>query len=112
MLVALGFVTGVAEVSCGYERGSDVKGDDAEGVAELDVWVLRAETKIDMFFLPYVFLMVAIFNLAFGTEIALNDLKFILRNPLPLFTAAVCQFIILPPVSTCSIPHSTELLTN
>merc|ERR550532_93466 len=65
---------------------------------EVPITVLRKEKLIDTFFVPYVFTMVFILNLAFGTNIALGDLRFIIRSPLPLVTAAVCQFGLLPPL--------------
>ncbi|XP_075266454.1 ileal sodium/bile acid cotransporter-like isoform X2 [Convolutriloba macropyga] len=76
--------------------------DEIDAV-EVLIEVLRKTNKIDTFFVPYVFTMVCLFNLAFGTEIEVGDLRFIISKPFILATAAFCQFILLPPLGLALI---------
>ena len=64
----------------------------------VQVVVIRDQDFIDKIFPFYVTAIVLLLNVVFGTEVSLKDIKFILLRPKPLIVAAVCQFVLLPPV--------------
>ena len=70
---------------------------------EVQIVVIRPQNFVDTIFPIYIFLMIVSLNTLFGTEVSVSNLRFILSNPKPLVTAAICQFVFLPPVSYAKI---------
>ena len=106
------FFAGNEVISCVENKtydSNEMRTSEYSTEQQQEIVIILEPTWLDPIF-PYLgAAVIVLLNVLFGTEISLKDIRFILMRPKPLIAAALCQFVLLPPVS---VPPTSPLDRN
>ena len=79
---------------------ADIFSDSSNDFLEINITIILEQNWVYAVAPGVATSVLVTLNFLFGTDISLKDLRFITLRPKPLIAAALCQFVLLPPVSS------------